>query len=214
MKRGGALLVAAVSALVFSLSSCAHSRCKCGVTVSRDNCIKKYVIRRDSSPWQGFTSTHEEEEASKKIMALPIEGSDYRPFLTIPGPDRQVINVTGRSEKLRRVAVDSSLFSDLNRADATRRTDERFFIGTYKDAALKYFSPSGLADILLESQVVSTYWHMEAEFCLESEVETEDSYTAHYRGKHVYFTNSRNEEALDFLIIIDKKSRKMFLEAR
>ncbi len=59
---------------------------------------------------------------------------------------------------------------------------------------------------LLESQVVATYWHVESVICLVSEDDSPDAYRASFRGTHIYFTNARNEDKLDFSIIIEKKT--------
>ncbi|HPS58365.1 MAG TPA: hypothetical protein PK514_09685 [Spirochaetota bacterium] len=54
------------------------------------------------------------------------------------------------------------------------------------------------------------------EFCLMEgkEDETVESYSAHYKGKHIYYTNSKNEDPLDFSIIIDKKTGDMYLDTK
>lgn len=200
--------------LLLSAVSCRSAAVEEASSVKNDNCIQSYSITRAASPWQGLTSSYEDEEASKKILSIPLQDSGYRSVLSIIGPGRNERYVIGRNDSLRRVAVDSSLFSDLNRADATRRTEGKFLIGTYRDIMFNVFTPAGLADILIESQIVNTYWHVESVFCLDSEEDSADAYTAHYKGKHIYFTNSKNEDPLDFSIIIDKKTGEMFLEVK
>ena len=180
--------------------------------VMSDKCEKSWQITRGTSPWQGLTSSSGDEEASKKIRAVPLKDSDYK---TVPGLEKYSVNgviIIGRSEKLRRVAVEVSLFSDLSRADATRPVQGRFKIGTYRDLPFAVLKPRQIAEFLIESQIINTFWHVEADLCLVAEEDSADSYRAHFKGKHIYFTNERNEEPLDFTIIIDKKTGEMFLE--
>ncbi len=181
--------------------------------MNKNDCIKSYRITRGTSPWRGLTATREMEDASEKIVALDLKGSDYKAIPSLEKYARDGNIIMGRNDKLRRIAVDSLFFSDLVRADATAAANGRSFIGTCKEAWFKVFTPAELADFLIESQIVHTFRHVESEFCLDSESETDDFYHAHYKGKHVYFTNRRNEEGLDFSIFIDKKTGSMFLEA-
>jgi len=174
--------------------------------------LKKYNITRDASPWRGFTSSYIEEEASKEIMAQKIKGSDFKAIPSLAKYSRSGMIVISRCEKLHRIAVDSSLFSDLKRADATYKAQGRFLIGIYKDTSFKKFKPHELAEFLIESQIINTFWHIESEICLIAEKDSTSEYTAYYKGKHVYFTNSKNEESLGFTIIIKKKSGEMFIE--
>lgn len=178
------------------------------------HCNKTYIVTRDKSPWLGFTSSYEEEADSKKIHAESLADSGYRP---IPSLEKYSVNgkyLLGRNEKLRRVAVDSKFFSELRRADATRVTSGRFLIGSFKDKSFKVMKPAALAEFLIESQLVNTFWHVESHICLVSENDNRDSYIARYKGKHIYFTNSENEGELDFSITIDKKTGEIFLEAQ
>ncbi len=177
-------------------------------------CIKTYTLTRDKSPWLGFTSSYEEEAESKKIRAESLADAGYEP---IPLLEKYSVNrkyLIGRNEKLRRVAVDSMFFSELRRGDATRSSSGRFLVGIYKDKSFKSMKPDVLAEFLLEAQIVNTFWHVESRICLVSENNTQDSYIARYKGKHIYFTNSENEGPLDFTITIDKKTGEIFLEAR
>ena len=181
--------------------------------VKDGECLKRYNITRNGNPWSGFTSSYEEEEASKKIAALSLKDSGYNPVPSLEKYKRSGRCLIGRNEKLHRIAVEKSLFSDLNRADATADTGGKFLVGRYKDLQFRFFRPAELAEFLLEAQVINTYWHVEADFCLVWEEDTSDSYTARYKGKHIYYTNSENEGPLDFRIIIDKKTGEIFVEA-
>jgi len=184
-----------------------------GEKVMKENrCIKRYQITRDKNPWLGFTSSYKEEEESKKINSISLQNSDYQP---VPGLEKYVKGdkfIIGRNEKLHRIAVESSLFSELRRGDATRKSEEKFFIGKFRDSSFKFFKAPELAEFLIESQIVNTYWHVEADFCLVEENESAEFYSAHYKGKHIYYTNCENQDPLDFSVIIEKKTGNIYLE--
>jgi hypothetical protein len=204
-----------IKSLIFTLFAACFTSAYGGEGIVKSNgCIKAYNITRGASPWQGFTSTHAEEQASKNILSLNLKNSDYKPVASLEKYSGSGMIIIGRNEKLRRVAVEASLFSELKRADATRNTSGRFLIGTYKDPALKIMKPRELAGFLIESQIINTFWHVESFICLVSEEESPAAYTAHYKGDHIYFTNSKNQDPLDFTITIDKKTGEMFVEAR
>jgi hypothetical protein len=186
-----------------------------GENVMKENkCIKRYQITRDKNPWRGFTSSYKEEEESKAINSVSLKNSGYQPVTGLEKFSKEGAFIIGRSETLHRVAVESSLFSELKRGDATRKSEERFFLGKYRDLSFKYFRAPELAEFLIESQIVNTYWHVEADFCLVEEINTDLLYTAKYQGKHIYYTNCENEDPLDFIIIIEKKTGKMFLDVK
>jgi hypothetical protein len=72
---------------------------------------------------------------------------------------------------------------------------------------------------LLESQIVETYWHVEARCKLESFKDNGTEATALLSAVHIYFTNSRNEEAYVFTLRFVRKSGELsiagaVLEAR
>ncbi|HPJ43678.1 MAG TPA: hypothetical protein PLY21_15230 [Spirochaetota bacterium] len=185
-----------------------------GKVMEENKCIKRYQVTRDKNPWSGFTSSYKEEEESKKINSVSLKTSEYKP---IPGLEKYTkgkVFIIGRSDKLHRIAVESSLFSELNRGDATKKSEEKFFVGQYRDLSFKFFKAQELAEFLIESQIVNTYWHVEADFCLIEEADTPQSYTARYQGKHVYYTNRENEDPLNFDIIIEKKTGKIFLDVK
>lgn len=182
--------------------------------MEQDKCIKKYNITRDKNPWLGFTSSYKDEEESKKINSVSLKNSEYKPVPGLEKYSKENFFIIGRNEKLHSIAVEASLFGELYRGDATRKTEERFLIGKYRDIFFKFFKAGELAEFLIESQIVNTYWHVEADFCLTEEVENPLLYTAHYKGKHIYYTNCQNEDPLDFYIIIEKKTGKIFLEVK
>jgi hypothetical protein len=95
----------------------------------------------------------------------------------------------------------------LARVDATRiEAVQRREIGKLLCGFGKDFSCRDIVFFLLESQIITTYWHIESVICLVSENDSQDVYKASFRGSHIYFTNARNEDKLDFSITIDRKT--------
>lgn len=203
-----------ISFTILSMPGCITAEGGGDRTVDNNGCLKKYNITRGTSPWQGFTSTAEEEEQSKTIQAVKLEGTGYRAIPSLEKYSRAGRLIIGRDEKLRKVAVEAEFFSMLRRADATRNIAGRFQFGTCREGLLRIFTAAEIAEFLVESQIISTFWHVESQFCLVDEIDAADTYTAHYKGRHIYFTNSRNEEPLDFSIIIDKKTGEIFIEIK
>jgi hypothetical protein len=178
----------------------------------REKCREMIRISRSDNPWQGMTDSYAREQENKNIKAVPIGMDDA----TIPaldkykiGSDRLMVKQAG----LKKVVVNEKYFSDLAKADATRiqSGQQQQQIGKYLDKSFAYMTPRKLAYFLLDAQVITTYWHIEAELCLEDEVENEREYRAHFTGRHIYYTNRRNEEKLDFVIRIDKATGEMIL---
>ena len=97
-----------------------------------------------------------------------------------------------------------------SRADATRiaaGTTKR--IGRALPAAISKLGPERLVLFLIEAQIIETYWHIEAKLRLVGEQKTAHAYTARFAGTHIYFTNERNEDPLDFAVSIDLKTGEM-----
>lgn len=166
-------------------------------------------ITRVDNPWQGMTSNHEQEEANKYIASTDLRGldADYFPHLkNYDIPDRLLV----RMKSVPRIVLNSLYFSDLLKADGTRReSGGTQVIGYFKDLGFKRLSPRQLTLFLIESQIIQTYWHVEAELSLLSEEETEDLYSALFKGQHIFFTNERNTNELNFTVSIGIKDGRM-----
>lgn len=163
------------------------------------------TIFRDHSPWRGYTGSAQEEEAGKRVSAVPdlagLESPEHLAPFAVDGKPLLAID-----REKRRVVVSAEHFSDLVRGDATRiEAGQRQVMGTVKSPALRA-RPRDLVLFLLESQLVETYWHMEAQLRLLKEEETPERYRASFAGHHTYFTNEENEEALSFAVELDKKT--------
>jgi len=209
--KGHSIYSAAISLFLLQFLFISYAAGREKVMV-QDKCIKRYQITRDKNPWLGFTSSYKDEEESKKINSVSLINSEYKPVAGLEKYSKEGVFIIGRSEKLHKIAVEASLFGELIRGDATRKTEEKFLIGIYRDISFKYLSAPQVTEFLIESQVVNTYWHVEADFCLTEEVDTSERYVARYKGKHIYYTNCENQDPLDFTIIIEKKSGHIFLE--
>ncbi len=175
------------------------------------SCIMEVRIAKATNPFGAWDSrTTRKDGASVRAVDLK-KGS----FDSIPSLSRYAVsgrNFMAVDRKTQEPAVSSEFFSHLARVDATRiEPGEARQIGIFLNASA---SPVPLRDIalfLLESQIVTTYWHVESRLCLESENNQADVYSAHFRGIHVYFTNHYNEEKIDFFISIDRKSGQIRL---
>ena len=180
--------------------------------MDENGCLASYRIDRGSSPWRGFTASAEEEAASRTVQAMALPAEGYAPLPALEKFDAKGPMLLGRSEGKRRVAVNAALFSELSRADATRRQETPIRIGRYADTDFQRMGPRELADFLLMAQIVITYWHVESNLCLENQTDDGTWYTASFRGNHVYFTNVRHVENLAFRLRIGKKSGEILLD--
>jgi hypothetical protein len=177
------------------------------------NCILTLQISSATNPWSGYTSNYQEEQAGKTIRAVPMEQSYERlPGLAAySGPGGPALAV---DRKQKRVVVNTAYFTELQRVDATRQGsgDKNTIIGQYKDLRFSVLTPRRLVLFLLESQIIQTYWHVESHLCLTREEDSPGSYTAHFTGTHIYFTNERNERSLSFSVVVDKKTGRMGIQ--
>ena len=169
------------------------------------------IITRGENPWQGMTSNHEQEEANKHIASSDLRGLSVDGFPHLKNydiPDRLLVKM----KSVPRVVMNSLYFSDLLKVDGTRREPGGTqVIGYFKDIGFKRLSPRRLTLFLIESQIIQTYWHVEAELSLISEEETGEHYSTRFSGQHVFFTNERNTSQLDFTVSIGKKDGRMIL---
>jgi len=168
------------------------------------------TITRGQSPWAGMTESFAQEQANKRISAVAIDPAVFTPLPHLAAYTIGSDPLMGRSAATKRVVVSSAYFSDLERADATRiaaGTTKR--IGRALPAAISKLGPERLVLFLIEAQIIETYWHIEAKLRLVGEQKTAHAYTARFAGTHIYFTNERNEDPLDFAVSIDLKTGEM-----
>ena len=173
-------------------------------------CKSEYFITRDQSPWQNYTNSWAEEQAGKTIAAADItQDMEFVPHLasfTFEGTPFLAID-----RKNRRVVVSSRCFSELRRPDVTNLpAGEEIVMGRILAANLLERAPE-LVEFLLESQLIETYHHLEASLkCIEQN-NTKTAFAASFTGRHVYYTNDRNEASIAFRIRIDKKTGEITL---
>jgi len=165
-------------------------------------------IDRGDSPWQGFTSSYEEEQRGKQVAAVAFDPAFEPPrHLTEFGP------LLAIDRAARRVVVNAAYFSPISRADATRQTPgARHQLGRCTDPDL-LAAPARLARFLVLSELVETYWHVGAELRATDDPAPPDHplHRTHFTGHHEYYTNSHHQAPLTFTIEIDRTTGTMTL---
>ncbi|HRH97262.1 MAG TPA: hypothetical protein PLB55_15080 [Prosthecobacter sp.] len=103
-----------------------------------------------------------------------------------------------------KAVLDERCFGDLTMVNVTTLGEGKtVVIGKLKEPGRK-LAPRTVAWFLMQSGVVQTFVHLESTVRLESEKAAEGLYEAVFTGKHLYFTNSRNEPSFSFQFRIDK----------
>lgn len=173
-------------------------------------CKPEYFITRDQSPWQNYTNSWAEEQAGKTIAATDVTQDIERvPHLASFTFEDTPLLAIDRANK--RVVVSSRCFSEIHRPDVTNLpAGEEVVMGRVVEPKLLERTPE-LVEFLLESQLIETYHHLEASLkCIEQN-NTKTAFTASFTGRHVYYTNDRNEASFAFRIRIDKKTGEITL---
>lgn len=164
-----------------------------------------YAIDRGADPWHGLTGTAEAEERSRHIRAVAGPPQGFAPLvasgLVLNG---KPLLFRGKSE----VVVDGSFFSDLERADATRLSPGHSTrVGTARtDEALR---PDFLVPFLLQSQIIITYWHTNADLHLVKEERRDALRCFVIEGEHHYYTNHHNVQHIRFSICANPTTREI-----
>ncbi|MBL8020845.1 MAG: hypothetical protein JNM27_14335 [Leptospirales bacterium] len=169
-----------------------------------------YKIDRHDNPWQGMTDTAAQEERNRTIRAMALPGPGFK-ALTAPSLLFQGTPILYRNDKAKEVGVDQKAFSQLDRPDATRlNPGEQKRIGAAQN--LDLLNPSFLLPFLLSGQIVTTYWHTDAELRLNAEETHEGRVCYQFHGEHHYYTNQKNTRALRFAICTDTGTREIFIK--
>jgi len=103
------------------------------------------------------------------------------------------------------LVVNEKYFSDLNKVDATRIEDAKL-IGITTTYIQEKLTPREIFTLLIETQIIQTYWHLGATICLETEENTPENYIANYSASHEYCTNKCQSEEYTFQINLNKES--------
>jgi hypothetical protein len=171
--------------------------------------LREFVIERSSSPWRGYTSSYEEEQGGYTVAAASVVGLERIPHLAayeLDGEPYMAIDRPGR-----RVVLNERLFGTFVRPDAPRLTPgERVELGVVRDRRL-LADPLSLVSFLVESELIRTYWHIEARLRLVELTETATGFRADLEGSHVYYTSRKNEDAYSFRIEVQTATGSVFV---
>jgi hypothetical protein len=166
--------------------------------------MREYLVERSRSPWRGYTSSYEEEQAGYSVAAAAVGALERIPHLAAYELDGEPFMAVDRAG--RRVVLNERFFGPFVRPDLPRLgVGERVDVGTVKDRRI-LADPLALVGFLIESEVLRTYWHVEARLRLVELAESEDGFQATVRGSHIYFTNDSNEDRYAFRIEVNTRS--------
>ena len=173
--------------------------------------ILALTISRGDCPWSGMTDSYEQEQSNKYVKAVALDGvtNGALPSLAeFDKPDVLMVRNTAQTN----VAVNSRYFSDLRRGDATRLgMGQAHRVGVFRDLTFARLKPRDLVMFLVKSQLIETYWHLEAQLKMLREEDRPDAYQAWFHGVHTYFTNDQHDETFAFTVTVDKKTGEMTL---
>lgn len=79
-------------------------------------------------------------------------------------------------------------------------------VGSVKPALLENLSYRDVAFLLMHTEHIRTYMHLEAKIKLTEEEDTESLYSAKYDAIHSYCTNDCYDDEYTFSVMIDKKT--------
>lgn len=147
-----------------------------------------------TAPWRDFASAY---------AAAAVDATWAEPVL-----HTAAFRVGGRpvfwfADDRASVVVDAAAFSHLDVGDATAiPVGTAVVIGTVTPGARASLGDRGVVELLVLSDSIRIYAHLEGEACLRSEVVDAGAYTATFSGEHLYFTNSENRDPLAFSVRI------------
>jgi len=159
-------------------------------------------LERGSVPWEDF----EMDTPLKPVVASESGGLVPPVLQSFATSQGQPIVFLDREPRIR-----ESIFKDLKRVDGTRLAG-REIIGTLSGGGLDLQPMQRWVLYLLVAEVIKTYAHIESHLCLSRESDTNERYLAQFSGKHIYYTNQRNEARLAFAITIEKATGQIVLE--
>ena len=174
-------------------------------------CVAELRIGKATNPFRAWDSQMAGWQG-RPGRAVDLKGGDYEAVPPLGPYGTAGHGLMGIDRKTQEPVVSSRYFSPLARVDATRiEPGQEKEIGTFLAISLRPVTLRDIVLFLLESQVVTTYWHVESILCLVSEDNSAGLYKARFQGKHIYYTNRYNEEKLNFFLTVDTTSGRMVL---
>ena len=99
--------------------------------------------------------------------------------------------------------VDNAAFSTLDVVDVTMiSTGERRSLGAVTAAARAALGDHGVADLLMQADVVRLYAHVEGTACLVAESVDGGGWRGQFTGEHTYFSSASHHATFGFILEI------------
>ena len=119
--------------------------------------------------------------------------------------------IIGRTDNLQNsLSANKKYFLDLKKVDATLlRKGEEQSIG--RVLSLSKISIRKAVRLLLESQIIKTYWHLEAKLCLVKEDKSKERDILYYQGTHTYCTNECLNNDFEFAVKVSNITGEIIL---
>lgn len=175
-------------------------------------CVQQWSLARHDNPWNGLTQNAAAEEATYLLDAVRTRPAGKN-LAKQPVPLRAGDFILFRSGSMQKVVANARYFSNLQRIDVTGKPlRSAGAIGRATAAARKAWKPEEILGILLETQIIMTYIHMESSVCLHKVEDNSETYMAQLSGTHTYYTNARHTASFAFRFYLDKKSGAMRVE--
>jgi len=170
------------------------------------------IIALSDSPWNGFTTTSEEEEAGKLVMPGVLD-PHWERVSRLDSLIPELAPLLAINRKARTVRLSRDFFSSWVRGDATIiESDEAVLLGNVKGALAKK-NPEQIFRYILESHLVITSIHIESRL-IPGPVQTlpDGSILQRFKGEHIFFTQHENRKTLDFALRIEFPQGEVWLE--
>ncbi len=144
----------------------------------------------------------EVRELPARLAAEIIAPETHLPVALEPsfGLDRPLVWVNSASGAL---VVDAAVVDHLTPVDATGLTGDRAEIVRFRVGVWDRIEPRKFMEFLLNTELITTYWHVGSTLELIEERCGGETYRAHLVGTHEYFTQERNVETLDFVVLMN-----------
>ncbi|MFH1439315.1 MAG: hypothetical protein ABIG89_02035 [Candidatus Woesearchaeota archaeon] len=127
----------------------------------------------------------------------------------------QDVGVTNKQTEFIPTENFEDYFEILNTTDATgvKKTEVQV-VGVIKLEALTKISPKEIIKNLINSEKISTYWHLGATICLKQELDNDELYFAYFTAVHEYCTNECLSENYAFSVEINKIDGEIVLKGQ